>query len=176
LQTLDTSGRVVYIGSFSKTLLPTLRLGFVVTPSCCTRAVHKAKYVTDWHTSTLTQGALARFIDQGAFARHVRKVGRVYAERHALITKILTRDFAEHLTIVPSIAGLHLTAFARSASIEQISAVFDRAAERGVQVQRLAKFYFDQPARAGLLFGYGAIATSKITRGLGKLRTCFDYE
>jgi GntR family transcriptional regulator/MocR family aminotransferase len=176
LQTLDRSGRVVYVGSFSKTLLPTLRLGFLVTPSCCTRAVHKAKYVTDWHTSTLAQGVLARFIDQGGFARHVRKVGRVYAERRALITEILARDFAEHLTVVPSVAGLHLTALARSASIEQISAVFDCATKRGVQVQRLAKFYFDQPARAGLLFGYGAIPTAKISEGLGKLRTCFDYE
>ncbi|HEY2962242.1 MAG TPA: PLP-dependent aminotransferase family protein [Pyrinomonadaceae bacterium] len=176
LQTLDTSGRVVYVGSFSKTLLPTLRLGFLVTPSCCTPAVHKAKYVTDWHTATLVQAVLARFIDQGGFARHVRKVGRVYAERRALITRILMRDFAEHLTIVPSVAGLHLTALARSASVEQISAVFDCAAELGVQVQRLAKFYSEQPARAGLLFGYGAIPTTKIEEGLEKLRTCFDYE
>lgn len=174
LQTLDTSGRVVYVGSFSKTLLPTLRLGFLVTPSCCTPAVHKAKYVSDWHTPTLVQAALARFIDEGGFARHVRKVGRAYAERRALIMKILQRDFADHLTIVPSIAGLHLTTVARSASIETISSVFDRAGERGVQLQRLAKFYFEQPARAGLLFGYGAIPTAKIVEGMRRLRSCFD--
>jgi GntR family transcriptional regulator / MocR family aminotransferase len=173
LQTLDTSGRVVYVGSFSKTLLPTLRLGFLVTPSCCTPAVHKAKYVSDWHTSTLVQAVLARFIDEGGFARHVRKLGRVYAERRALITSILERDFADHLTIVPSVAGLHLTTVARSASIEELSAVFDCAAEHGVQLQRLAKFYFEQPARAGLLFGYGAITTTKIPEALRKLRRCF---
>src|ERR1041384_983597 len=109
LQTLDTSGRVVYVGSFSKTLLPTLRLGFLVTPSCCTPAAHKAKYVSDWHTSTLLQAVLARFINEGHFARHLRKIGRVYAERRALIAKILQRDFADQLTVVPSIAGLHLT-------------------------------------------------------------------
>jgi len=174
LQTLDTSGRVVYVGSFSKTLLPTLRLGFLVTPSCCTPAVHKAKYVSDWHTATLVQAVLARFIDEGGFARHVRKLGRVYAERRALITSIIKRDFADHLAIVPSVAGLHLTAMGRSASIEEISAVFDRAAERGVQLQRLAKFYFEQPARAGLLFGYGAITTAQIPTALRTLRQCFD--
>ena len=174
LQTLDTAGRVVYVGSFSKTLLPTLRLGFLITPSCCTQAVHKAKYVSDWHTSTVVQAVLARFIDEGGFARHVRKVGRVYAERRALITKILKRDLSDHLTILPSIAGLHITTVARSASIEEINAAFERAAERGVQSQRLAKFYFEQPARAGLLFGYGAIPTARISAGLRRLRSCFD--
>jgi GntR family transcriptional regulator/MocR family aminotransferase len=173
LQTLDTAGRVVYVGSFSKTLLPTLRLGFLITPSCCTAAVHKAKYVSDWHTSTVFQAVLARFIDEGDFARHVRKVGRVYAERRTLIMKMLQRDLPDQLAIVPSIAGLHITALARSASIEEISAVFERAAERGVQPQRLAKFYFEQPARAGLLFGYGAIPTAKICEGLRRLRACF---
>jgi GntR family transcriptional regulator/MocR family aminotransferase len=174
LRTLDTSGRVVYVGSFSKTLLPTLRLGFLVTPSCCTTAVHKAKYVSDWHTSTLVQLVLARFIDDGGFARHLRKLGRVYAERRALITNILKRDFADHLTVVPSIAGLHITAVARTASIDDIKRVFDCAGERGVQTQRLERFYFEQPALAGLLFGYGAIPTAKIPEGLCKLRRCFD--
>src|SRR6266403_567106 len=78
LQTLDTSGRVIYVGSFSKSLLPALRLGFLVTPPCCTLAVQKAKYVTDWHTSMLAQAALARFIEDGGFARHIRKISRVY--------------------------------------------------------------------------------------------------
>jgi GntR family transcriptional regulator / MocR family aminotransferase len=173
LQTLDTSGRVVYVGSFSKTLLPTLRLGFLVTPSCCTPAVHKAKYVSDWHTATLVQGVLARFIDEGGFARHVRRLGRVYAERRALIAAILKRDFADHLTIVPSVAGLHLTTVARFASIEDLNAVFAAAAERGIQLQRIAKFYFEQPARAGLLFGYGAITTAQIPAALRKLHRCF---
>ena len=173
LQTLDTTGCVVYVGSFSKTLLPTLRLGFLITPSCCTTAVHKAKYVTDWHTSTVIQATLARFIDDGGFARHVRKVGRVYAERRALIAKILQRDLGDQLALVPSIAGLHLTTIARAASIEETSAVFERAAERGVQLQRLAKFYFEQPPRAGLLFGYGAIPTGKISAGLRSLRAAF---
>ena len=174
LQTLDTAGRVVYVGSFSKTLLPTLRLGFLVTPTCCTPAVHKAKYVADWHSSTLAQGALARFIDDGGFARHVRKVGRAYAERRALITRILTRDFAAELAILPSFAGLHLTTVTRSASLERMDQLFTCAAARGMQLQRLAKFYFEQPKRAGLLFGYGAISTAQIQDAFVALRSCFD--
>ena len=174
LHTIDASGRVIYIGSFSKTLLPTLRLGFVATPPSCTPAVHKAKYVTDWHTSMVLQVALAQFIDQGAFARHLRKVRRVYTERHELVTKILSEDFADHLEVMPAVAGLHLATLARAASVEQISDVAIRASELGVQVQRLAKFAVDGPPRPGLLFGYGAIPTSQIHEGLALLRSCFD--
>lgn len=174
LHTIDGSGRVIYIGSFSKTLLPTLRLGFVATPPSCTVAVHKAKYVTDWHTSMVLQVALAQFIDQGAFARHLRKVRRVYTERHVLVTKILNTDFADHLKVMPAVAGLHVAALSRLASVEQISDVAERASELGVQVQRLAKFAFNNPPRPGLLFGYGAIPTSKIHEGLSLLRSCFD--
>jgi GntR family transcriptional regulator / MocR family aminotransferase len=68
LQTLDTSSRVVYVGSFSKTMLPTLRLGFVATPASLSEAAHAAKYVTDWNTSLPYQAALARFIDRGWLA------------------------------------------------------------------------------------------------------------
>jgi GntR family transcriptional regulator / MocR family aminotransferase len=155
-------------------LLPTLRLGFVATPPSCTVAVHKAKYVTDWHTSMVLQVALAQFIDQGAFARHLRKVRRVYTERHVLVTKILNTDFADHLKVMPAVAGLHVAALSRLASVEQISDVAERASELGVQVQRLAKFAFNNPPRPGLLFGYGAIPTSKIHEGLSLLRSCFD--
>ena len=174
LHTLDASGRVIYVGSFSKTLLPTLRLGFVATPSSCTLAVHKAKYVADWHTSMVLQVALAHFIDDGAFARHIRKVRRVYTERHETVTRILKKDFADHLEVVPAVAGLHVTALARSASVEQISNTVQRASALGVEIQRLAKFAVDGPPRAGLLFGYGAIPTSNIPKGLALLRSCFD--
>lgn len=174
LQTLDTSGRVVYVGSFSKTLLPTLRLGFVVTPGSCTLAVNKAKFVADWHTFTVVQAALARFIDNGGFARHLHKVGRVYAERHHLIKKILSEDFSEYLTVIPSVAGLHVTALARAASVDEISECARCAVERGVAVQELSRFSIDLPQRAGVMFGYGAIPTSQIPEGLRLLRGCFE--
>jgi len=174
LQTLDTSGRVVYVGSFSKTLSPALRLGFVITPGRCTSAVQKAKYVTDWHAPMLSQAALARFIDDGGFARHVRKVGRIYAERHELVKNVLSREFSDHLAVIPSAAGLHVTALARSASVDQISALVRRASERGVAVQALSRFAGSVPARAGLVTGYGAIATDRIEEGLRRLRRCFD--
>ena len=173
LHTLDASGRVIYVGSFSKTLLPTLRLGFVATPAGCTLAVHKAKFVTDWHTSMVLQVALAQFIDDGAFARHIRKVRRVYTARHEAVTRILNNDFQDQLEVVPAVAGLHVTALARAASVEQIDDVVERARAHGIEIQRLAKFAVGGPPRPGLLFGYGAIPTFKIPEGLSLLRSCF---
>ena len=174
LRMLDTTGRVIYVGSFSKTMLPTLRLGFVVTPPSLREAVHKAKFVTDWHTSTTIQAVLAHFIDGGGFARHIRRVRGIYRARHQAIANALTRDFADHLEVVPSTVGLHIAAIARAASADRIGEVVRRASESGVAVQELSRFGVDSPARPGLVLGYGAIPTARIEAGLRRLRACFD--
>lgn len=174
LQTLDAKGLVVYVGSFSKTMLPTLRVGFLVTPPSLRAALHKAKFVSDWHSPTLTQVALARFIGQGMFARHVRRVSAIYRERHQFLTDAITREFAEHLELIPSTTGLHLTALARKMSVDQIADIARRAADRGVTVQVLSRFAVSGIPRAGVMLGYGAIPTAHIEEGLHLLRACFD--
>jgi GntR family transcriptional regulator/MocR family aminotransferase len=174
LHTLDTTGRVIYIGSFSKTMLPALRLGFVVTPPSLSGAAHKAKYVTDWHTNMLVQAALARFIDDGDFARHVRKLGGIYGARHDLIVRILKRDFANCLEAIPSRMGLHVTARSHTLNVQDIDSVRRRALSEGVAFQRLSRFSIDSAPQAGVVLGYGAIATPDIEEGLCRLRASFD--
>jgi GntR family transcriptional regulator/MocR family aminotransferase len=177
LHTLDDSGRVIYVGSFSKTMLPSLRIGFVITPASLTAAVHKAKHITDWHTNMLGQAALARFIDEGDFARHVRKLGSIYKTRHELMLKIFDRDFAGCLKGIPSTVGLHVTARSSNASVEEITAVVRRARDdAGVVVHRLSEFAVTGPQQAGVVLGYGAIATADIEEGLRRLRACFEPE
>jgi GntR family transcriptional regulator/MocR family aminotransferase len=173
LQTLDTSGRVIYVGSFSKTMLPTLRLGFAVLPPSLRDAAHRAKYVTDWHTSGPAQAALASFIDGGGFARHVRKMNATYRARHELLSTILARDFSDQLEVIPSAAGLHVTATARKVSAERLSEIVQCASAAGVEVQQLSAFAISGPAQAGLVLGYGAISTDNIEEGLRRLRSCF---
>jgi GntR family transcriptional regulator / MocR family aminotransferase len=174
LQTLDSSGRVIYVGTFSKTMLPALRLGFVVLPPSLRLAATKAKFVSDWHSSSLAQPALARFIADGSFARHILKVGKVYKQRHAIVTATLEKDFADHLDLVPSNTGLHVAALARSASVERIASIARRAAGVGVAIQQISDFAVSARPRSGITIGYGAIATSNIAEGLRRLRKCFS--
>ncbi len=173
LQTLDRAGRVIYVGTFSKTVLPTLRLGFIVAPASLRNALHRAKFVTDWHTSLLAQTTLARFIDEGWFARHVRKLNKIYGLRREIIVDTLTRDFADHLDVIPSVAGLHLAAVARNMSVERVSAIVRQARDAGVEVQELARFAMNAP-RPGFVLGYGAIPTTRIKEGLLRLKGCIE--
>jgi GntR family transcriptional regulator/MocR family aminotransferase len=130
--------------------------------------------VTDWHTPLVIQGALAQFIDDGGFERHARGMNRVYEARHRIIVRALGRDFAGHLEVIPSDAGLHVCAPCRNASAADIESVVRRAADVDVAVQTLSRLGVEAPARPGLVLGYGAIRTTDIEGGLSRLRRCFD--
>jgi GntR family transcriptional regulator/MocR family aminotransferase len=173
LQTLDGGGRVVYVGSFSKTMLATLRLGFVVAPASLRGALRTAKFVTDWHTALPTQAALARFIQQGFFARHVRRMRGVYQARHQRIVDALADRFAGHLEVIPAAAGLHLAATAPGASDGELAAALRRASAAGLALLPLSMYGVDRPTRPGVVLGYGAIPTERLDEGLRRLRRCF---
>ena len=172
LQSLDRAGRVLYVGTFSKTLLPTLRIGFLVAPESLTPALIAAKRLSDWHTETVSQGALARLLDNGAFAAHVRRANRVYAGRRARIIEGVARELGRWLEVVPSVAGLHLFAQLRSDVPLRVPAVRDAAAAAGIGIQSVASFATDRDselARRGFVLGYGAINEDSIDQGLHRL-------
>jgi GntR family transcriptional regulator/MocR family aminotransferase len=174
LQTLDRRGRVLYVGSFSKTMLATLRLGFVVVPEPLVSAVRAAKFVTDWHTSLPLQAALAGFIDQGYLARHIRRMRRVYQERHQLVLDLLTDRFSDLAKLVPSSTGLHVTATVPGVTPAELEAVLARAWDDGVGVLPLSLWDAGPPSQPGFALGYGAIPTERIGEGLARLRRHFD--
>lgn len=173
LQLLDDGGRVIYVGSFAKTTLPSLRLGFIVAPASLQAALHGAKYLTDWHSPVPIQGAMAEFVASGHFARHVRRMRLVYETRHRLISTLIRRDMADELALIPSAAGLHVTALAREASVERIGKVVSRAASLEVACQPLAQHAHDRAPAAGIVLGYGGIATDRIEEGLARLQRSF---
>jgi GntR family transcriptional regulator/MocR family aminotransferase len=173
LQSLDRTGRVLYVGTLSKVMLPTLRLGFAVAPAPLHAALRRAKYVADWHTAVPVQAAAAEFIDDGLLAEHIRRMRRVYAERHDLITRTLRRDFADHLSPIASAGGLHLAAPFHRGEPHRDEEVVRRARKAGVAVMALSRYAVGgAPPRPGLLIGYGAIATDRIGEGLRRLRAC----
>ena len=169
IQTLDRSGRVLYVGSFSKSLSPALRIGFLVTPSSLTTAIQAAKFLTDWHTPSLTQATLAAFIDEGGFARHLRRAGRLYDARHDAVVGAVRTYLDDHLEILPTDGGLHVAAKARTATVEDMDRVVTRAKNAGIAVQPLSMFAVERPPTAGLLFGYGGIATERIPGAIRRL-------
>jgi GntR family transcriptional regulator/MocR family aminotransferase len=174
LQSLDGSGRVIYVGSFSKVLLPTLRVGFLVAPASLRAAFRSAKQLMDWHGELPTHAALARFIDEGLLGRHIRKVAREYAVRHEMISAAIRRDFGDWLRLVPSGAGLHVAARSAPDAAIDLNEVMRRAEAWGVLVRTLAYFSAGSAAPDGLVFGYGALATGRIEEGLKRLRRSFQ--
>jgi GntR family transcriptional regulator/MocR family aminotransferase len=167
LQSLDRDGRVVYVGTFSKSLLPALRSGFLVAPRSLQPALREAKLVTTWEGDATTQGALAEFLAEGHHAAHVRRAGRVYRERRALLVAGLA-ELDDLLHVVPSAAGLHVSARFRDEETDD-RAVVARAAARGVRVDALSDHYREQPPRPGLVLGYGGVDADALPDALRRL-------
>jgi GntR family transcriptional regulator/MocR family aminotransferase len=168
LQTLDRSECVFYVGTFSKSLFPGIRLGFIVAPPWARRALIAAKLCSDVHCSVLDQATLSAFIAEGHMARHVRKMRAIYAGRLELLLTRLRKDFGRWLEPIRTAAGMHVAAFARSPI--DCDAIAERARDREVGVYSLRPYYFDGPSKSGLLFGYGAIDEAGIDEGLSRLR------
>jgi GntR family transcriptional regulator / MocR family aminotransferase len=169
LHGLDRSGRVLYVGSFSKVMLPALRLGFLVAPPSLQRELRWARRVADLHGPLAEQAALARFIDSGMLARHVRKMRREYEARHARVLEGLARHCGDWLQAVPSVAGLHLSAVLRRGGPSLEREVLAGARAAGVGLVSLSRYYVGPQARQGLVLGYGAIDTSRVPEGLRRL-------
>ena len=157
LYSLDTAGRVLYVGTFSKSMLPAIRTGFVLTPPGLRDALVAARQMGDGYGQPAVQAALARFLDEGLLARHVRRAGREYAGRHARIAAALAA--LPGLDVVPSAAGLHVTALTAADS----TAVVAAAARAGLAVDDLRTYSTRQ---AGFVFGFGAVDPSLIDEAM----------
>jgi GntR family transcriptional regulator/MocR family aminotransferase len=162
----------VYVSTFSKVLLPSLRLGFLVAPPSLLSAMRKAKQTTDWFTSTPGQAALASFIRDGQFARHVKRMRRVYEQRHYLLADLLDNQLTGWLERIPSYAGIHVAALLRPHVRLSDRELVERAARAGIGLsEAISHFSADGESPRGVLLGYGAIPTHRIRPGLARLET-----
>ena len=167
LQSMDRHGLVAHVGSFSKTMLPELRIGYVVLPTALVRAVQTVKHLTDWHTPTLMQLALARFIDEGHLQRHIRRCHAVYAGRRERLRHWFGGPLAPWFELVPTAAGFHVAALVRDHVRLDMAELLRRARRADVGLLSIAPFYHGTPRRHGLYLGYGAIDTLDIDAALG---------
>jgi GntR family transcriptional regulator/MocR family aminotransferase len=168
LRTLDAADVVCYVGTFSKCMLPSLRLGFVIPPAWMRDAVTAAKNCADWHCPTATQLGVAAFMQEGHLARHIRRMRGIYAARKHHLWSSLEADFAGLLTPVPSSYGMHVCALTTNGlEVEQLCA---RMRVDGVALHSLSRYYAGTATSAGLVFGLGTSDEAAITRGLRSLR------
>lgn len=169
LQTLDRSGSVFYVGTFSKSLFPALRLGFVAAPPWARDALVAARQLTDWHGPVIAQATLADFIDDGHLARHIRRMRRIYAERHAALERALTGHLGHRLRPLRSVAGVHLAATLTAPG--DATALVAAAAARGIRLEDIARYAARADAPPGLVLGYGLIEADAIDPAIRELAT-----
>lgn len=167
LQSLDRDGIVCYVGSFSKVLLPELRMGYLIAAPAVRNAVQVARHLTDWHSSLPVQLALARFIEDGNLQKHIRRCHTVYAARRDKLMAMFAGPLAPWFELVPAQAGFHMAALARHDIDMDLLLRLARRADVGLHP--LGAFYHDEP-RQGLLIGYGAIETLDIEPALLRVR------
>lgn len=159
------SDRVAYVGTFSQSLLPALRIGFVVAPPALRTALAEARALSDWHGPAIEHATLADFIAEGHLARHVRRMRKVYAARRAAMLDALGRH-ADLLEVVPGSAGLHIAVLLREGDAQ---AVAIRAAGSGLKVETLGSFAAERPAPGGFALGYGLIEADEIEAAVAGL-------
>lgn len=167
LQGLDREGRVLYIGTFSRTVFPSLRIGYLVAPKGLAPAFTAAKWLCDRHTATLEQETLAEFIAGGWYERYLRRVRRRNAARRQALLDAIARHLSGRVEVTGAGAGAHVVLWPAGRAREQ--AIIAAAASRGVGVYGIAPYYWKRPPRAGILLGYSRMREGEIREGIRRL-------
>jgi GntR family transcriptional regulator/MocR family aminotransferase len=172
LQGLDTDGRVIYVGTFSKVMFPALRLGYLVVPKDLMPAFSAARDAADIFSATLYQSVLTDFIREGYFGRHIRRMRMLYMDRRRALIKAIRTQMGEMLKAIGAEAGMHLAALLPPGADDV--AVSRKAAQKGISAMPLSSCYLKPPTKPGLILGYGGANTHQIHEGIRELRTIVE--
>jgi GntR family transcriptional regulator/MocR family aminotransferase len=171
LHVLEESGNVIYLGTISKTLSPTLRIGYLVVPPHLQEVAASAKQLTDRHSPVTEQDALASFIESGLYEAHVRRVRRLNSERRQMLLNALNHRFADSITIEGADAGLHIVVWFKELPRSQEQELIHAARRVGVGVHSISALYDPgsitaRADKVGLVMGYAALDTKQIEKGV----------
>jgi GntR family transcriptional regulator/MocR family aminotransferase len=176
LQGMDGAERVFYIGSFSKTLFPALRLGYIIVPPPLVEAFWRARLIIDGHFPVMEQAVVADFIQDGHFGQHIRKMRRLYEERQAALLEGSRRELAGLLEIPPCDSGMHLFGWLPE-GVSDLR-VLESARTHGVYVRPLSWYRMRNQGRSGLILGFAATTPEQIKSGVKRLapaiQSCLD--
>ncbi|MCH3965811.1 MAG: PLP-dependent aminotransferase family protein [Clostridium sp.] len=167
MQYLDPE-RVVYVGTFSKTLMPALRIGYMVLPNCLCKQMKDAKFVADLHSPILEQLTLAEFIETGLFEHHIRKMRKLYLKKRNHLIFCLNHTFDSHVAISGAEAGLHFVASFDDTCFNNI--LMHKIENKEIQIAAINKHYLSTkpytPYDHSLIFGYGNTKIGEMEKGI----------
>ena len=176
LRSLDLTDRVLYVGTFSKTLFPSLRLGYIVCPKALRDDLYRAKLLDDLGCATMEQAALATFIQSRQYERHLRKTIKEIANRRRAIVEGLQRIGGSRIEIGPHQTGMHFVVWLRSLSFDRLDAFIDRAKSLGLGLHPVHPYYRTRPSRPGLLVGYAGLSVGQLKTAAELFARCLDME
>jgi len=167
LQGLDREGRVVYIGTFSRTVFSSLRIGYLVAPKQLVPAFTAAKWLCDRHTATLEQETLAEFIANGIYERNLRHVRRRNTVRRDALLDAVRGHLGDRVDVTGDGAGAHVVLWTKHLVAEE--AVIASAASRGVGIYGISPYFLNRSPRTGFMLGYSRMSERQIREGIRRL-------
>lgn len=175
LRALDELDRVIYVGTFSKVMFGGLRLGYMVLPATLRADFLNAKYLNDIACPVIEQAALAHFMEDGGFERHLRLARKeLKARREALMAGL--KEYArDRVTICDTPSGMHLTVWLPGYDAVRCQALVDYAHDRGLGLHPMAPLYLNTPKKQGLLLGYCGLSVPDLREAAQLFGQCLDH-
>jgi GntR family transcriptional regulator/MocR family aminotransferase len=167
LHGLDRNGSVIYVGTFTKMLFPSLRLGFLVLPERIVDAFAAAKSTVDWYAPTLNQAILAEFLMEGHFGHHVRRMRQVYAERAGVLVDACRRKLSGLIDVVPAEAGMRTVGWLGKGLDD--AKIAQAAVDQGLETAAVSWFAVKHRPPNGLMLGFAACNEAELRRGVDVL-------
>jgi len=167
LKSLDRSNRVIYMGTFSKLLFPSLRLAYVVVPDWLVDPFASALSLTCRHTPVLMQRVLSLFIAEGHFARHLRQMRLLYGERAEIFQQACQAQLEGLLSVLPITTGLDATAILPAKADDR--AVSIALGQKGIEARPISFYSLQQPAPPGLVLGFSAFEAEALRHGVSAM-------
>jgi GntR family transcriptional regulator / MocR family aminotransferase len=176
LRTLDLTDRVLYVGTFSKTLFPSLRLGYIVCPKELRDDLYRAKLLDDLGCAAMEQAALGTFIQSGQYERHLRKTVKEIVNRRRAIVEALQRLAGSRIEIGPHQTGMHFIVWLRDLGFDQLGAFIDRAKSLDLGLHPVHPYFRTRPSQPGLLVGYAGLSVGQLKTAAELFARCLDME
>jgi GntR family transcriptional regulator / MocR family aminotransferase len=172
LQGLDTEQRVIYVGTLSKVLFPSIRIGYIIAPPDLFKGFVRARSLSGVQSPTFEQAVLADFIGEGHFARHIRRMRALYAERQQALVNAGRSELDGLLDIQPSDAGMHLIGWLPEGVDDRVAT--SAASDSGVEVTPLSAYCIEPYPRGALRLGYTGYTPRQISQAARRLATALD--